>query len=103
MIERRVYADPKWDEKHLELHKQKVRDGEWYNHVYSYLERAKNMGLDTPQGRQALGKVLTSGAHILETAVEELGDMPKPGYTSGEIHPWGLPTDTKEHDARTEP
>lgn len=91
-MERRAYSDKKWGQQHKKLHIEKVKDGEWYNHVYSYLQRAHQFGLDTPEGRQALGKVLTSGVHCLETAVEEFGDMPRPGRSSTDpLEEWGFP------------
>lgn len=92
LIERRIYAGPKWDVKHRDLHVQKVKDGEWYNHVDHYLRSARQLGLDTPRGRQQLGKVLTSAVDILETAVEEFGDMPRPGRSStAPLEEWGVP------------
>lgn len=57
--------------------------------VFSYLDRAERFGLDTHQGRQALGKAVVAAMHILETAVELHGPMPLPGVPSGDIQKWG--------------
>lgn len=89
-IERRVHADPKWNEGE---NRQVARDhmegdphGEWWsNYVGSYLHRASVLGLDTPAGRQALGKATVTLLHMLETAVMVYGPLPQAGMPSGEI------------------
>lgn len=61
----------------------------WSNFIYNYLFRAeKQYGLDTQQGRQAMGKAIVSLLHCLETACWVYGDMPRPGMPSGEVEPW---------------
>jgi len=57
----------------------------WIGFILNYLKRAELFGLDTLQGRQALGKALVTVTHCLETAVEIHGPMPRPGVPSGEI------------------
>lgn len=51
----------------------------------NYIKRAVMFGLDTSQGRQALGKAIVTLTHVLETAVEQYGPMPRPGVPSGVI------------------
>lgn len=58
--------------------------------VFNYLKRVQLFGLDTPQGRQALGKAVMTLIDYLETAVDHHGAMPRPGVPSGEILPWEL-------------
>ena len=60
-------------------------DGEWDVFIGNYLRRAQLFGLDTPQGRQALGKTVVTLMHCLETAVDVFGPMPAPGVPSGVI------------------
>lgn len=59
-----------------------------YSFLLNYLGRARLFGIDTPQGRQAMGKSLVTLTHFLETVVELHGPMPEPGHSSGEIHEW---------------
>lgn len=61
-----------------------------FDFIFSYVKRAQVLGLDNPLGRQALGKAAVTVLHTLETVVEELGPMPEPGYSSGEINEWQL-------------
>ena len=42
----------------------------WHDWAGNYIKRAAMFGLDTPQGRQALGKTVITLIHVLETAVE---------------------------------
>ena len=62
----------------------------WLDFIGNYMKRAQLFGLDTPIGRQALGKTLVTIQHCLETAIMIYGPMPEPGYPSGEIRKWGL-------------
>jgi hypothetical protein len=62
--------------------------GGWEGFIGNYLKRVELFGLDTPQGRQALGKAAVTLIHMLETAVLVHGPMPKPGVPSGEIQEW---------------
>lgn len=87
-IERGQYAGPKWEEENDALQEEVVRNGEWVNFPFSYLQRCR-MGLDQPAARQALGKVITSCSSLLERAIEIYGDMPQPGVSSTEgALPW---------------
>lgn len=91
-IERTTYADGKYaaanhDQIHkaiAELNYAETLDG----FLATYITRAKVLGLDTPAGRQALGKAATTLLDFLEHAVVAHGDMPKPGLASGEIQEW---------------
>lgn len=61
----------------------------WGNFIDNYLFRAeKQYGLQTEQGRQAMGKAIVALMHCLETACYVYGDMPRPGLPSGEVEPW---------------
>jgi hypothetical protein len=60
----------------------------WQNFAGNYLKRVELFGIDTPQGRQAMGKAIVTLMHCLETAMVVHGDLPKPGLTSGEIEEW---------------
>lgn len=99
-VERRDYADRKFSEESeaRDRLKRDTRDypatfhprgdervGEWEGYVFNYLSRVRLFGVDTPLGRQALGKLIVTLTHCLETAVQEHGPMPVPGVSSGEI------------------
>lgn len=51
----------------------------------NYLKRAQMFGLDTEQGRQALGKAASTLIDYMTHAIEIHGPMPQPGFPSGEI------------------
>jgi hypothetical protein len=61
---------------------------DWERFIESYLDRVRLVGLDTPQGRQAMGKAIVTMMHCLETAVECFGEMPMPGTPSGTVQEW---------------
>lgn len=90
-VERRTYADKKYaeGEGNRNMAIQAMRDeglGQtWLNFIGNYQKRAELFGVQTPQGRQALGKMITTLMHCLETAILVYGEMPKPGVPSGEI------------------
>lgn len=92
--ERAEYADFKYAETTESRHKLVVDlqnyglSGEWMVFVGNYLKRVELFGLDTPQGRQALGKLIVTLTHALETSVEVCGPMPAPGVPSGELLEW---------------
>jgi hypothetical protein len=65
----------------------------YFTRVGNYVERARLFGLDTMNGRQALGKATATLAGWLESAVRLYGPMPQPGVPSGD----GL---VKELDSR---
>lgn len=96
-LERGKYADNQQDGKFKdgtiggELRDTLIENANWTDllaFVANYTKRAEMFGLDTEQGRQALGKVLTSATNILEKACEQYGPMPDPGHSSGEVQPW---------------
>ncbi|HWI05565.1 MAG TPA: hypothetical protein VNT52_17295 [Acidimicrobiales bacterium] len=60
-------------------------DGQWSVLVTNYLRRAQLLGLDSMAGRQAMGKLIVSCMHVLETAVDVFGPMPVAGVPSGEV------------------
>jgi hypothetical protein len=93
--ERKQYADIKYSDDTESRHKLILEtqnyglDGEWMVFLGNYLKRAELFGLDTPKGRQALGKAIVTMIHALETAVEYLGPMPEPGHSSSdELEIW---------------
>lgn len=93
--ERNTYADAKWDGNFDDRKRAEVRsdphitdENWWMDFLPSYWQRARVLGLDTPQGRQALAKLIVTYCSLLECAIEEFGDLPAPGHSSGNIHPW---------------
>jgi Domain of unknown function (DUF4406) len=56
----------------------------YFTRVGNYVERARIFGLDTMNGRQALGKAAATLAGWLESAVRLYGPMPQPGVPSGD-------------------
>ena len=57
----------------------------WMNFILNYLKRAELLGVQSAQGRQALGKAIVTCMHALETSIEIFGPMPVPGVPSGEV------------------
>lgn len=97
--ERRTYADLKYAEgkpieealkKDAEQNPRMEADGYQDIDLFisNYLSRVKIFGLDTPSGRQAMGKLIVTLTDHLERAVEIHGPMPMPGVSSGNIHLW---------------
>lgn len=90
-IERAGHADVKYDstlrdEGLVNMQEQGLEmGGYWDDFIKQYLHRASLFGLETPQGRQALGKAIVTAHACLETAIEAFGPMPTPGVPSGEI------------------
>ncbi len=89
----RAYAEAKWEPADAaKAHEDAVeRAGAtmWDDWAWNYVRRATMFGLDTPQGRQALGKAASTLVHVMETAVDRHGPMPAPGVPSGVIEDWG--------------
>lgn len=87
--ERRHYADVKWSGKNKVTNLEKMAtegiSPYWMGFIGNYLRRAEMFGLDTLQGRQALGKALVTITACLEDAVLIHGKMPVPGVASGHI------------------
>lgn len=88
--ERALYADIKFSDENraflVDAMRQEKLGPIWMGFIGNYLKRAELFGLDTLQGRQALGKTIVTLLHCLETAIDEFGPMPTPGVSSGEIH-----------------
>lgn len=89
--ERTKYADRKYETRGknrdalIKAMKTEGMNGIWLVHIQNYIGRANTLGLETLQGRQAMGKAIVTMMHCLETAIEEYGPMPLPGVPSGEI------------------
>lgn len=60
----------------------------WENGVINYWGRVKLQTVKFPQGRQAAAKIITTLVHMLELAIIQYGDLPKPGVSSGQIESW---------------
>lgn len=74
-----------------ENHIKPVLEKDWetiFNFVGNYIKRAEMFGLDTPKGRQAAGKAVTTLLDFIETSMVAYGGMPEPGLNSGEIREW---------------
>lgn len=88
-VERATYADIKFSDENRAFLIDAMRVERlgpiWLGFIGNYLKRAELFGLDTLQGRQALGKTIVTLLHCLETAMDEFGPMPAPGVSSGEI------------------
>ena len=59
-------------------------DDEWRHRLDMYYHRAKVQGLDLPNGRQALAKFVATAVAMLDSVIEEHGELPEPGVPSGE-------------------
>lgn len=90
--EQKLYAEGKWSEPDAAVAHRAALLGDgpttWDGWAGNYLRRAALFGIDTPMGRQALGKTIVTLIHFLETAIDEYGPMPAPGVPSGEIREW---------------
>lgn len=88
-VERLAYAHQKWAPPAAEAAHRASLAGtgptRWEDWAGDYIKRASMFGLDTPQGRQALGKAISTLVHFLATAVVDHGPMPRPGVPSGVI------------------
>lgn len=88
--ERALYADKKYDDEKrhegVRLMATEGLGGEYWDvFLTNYWSRAKLLDVSTPQGRQALGKLIVTFHAALEAAVVAFGPMPEPGVPSGEI------------------
>ncbi len=90
--ERHLYADQKWHEGSNEAHaiqRMATNDQQWwFDYIERYLNQARLQGLDSIQGRQALGKAIITCYSTLETSCLVYGPLPEPGVPSGEINKW---------------
>lgn len=88
-----AYADQKWEE-HRAVHDARMRasgiddDGWWYLQVFQYVRRAQLIGINTPQGRQLIGKCIATLVDCLASVIRVHGDLPEPGHPSGEVRLW---------------
>lgn len=85
--ERKLYADVKYPMSTVEANGGNLTQ-EDIDFVMQYLKRAQLQGLNTPQGRQNLGKAASTLYHFMQGAVICHGPMPEPGYPSGELVSW---------------
>lgn len=93
-IERTEYADKKYNYNEggqqflLDALRNEGLGDTWMNFILNYLKRAELQGIQTPQGRQQLGKTIVTLMSCLEKSIEIYGPMPKPGINSGVIEVW---------------
>jgi len=59
------------------------QDTWWDIQLHQYLDRAKLIELNNPNGRQALGKFVATAIGMLVAAVDEYGELPRAGVSSG--------------------
>jgi len=55
----------------------------WHEQIASKLHRAHVLGVDTPNGRQAIAKCAAAALSLAETAVLVYGELPYGGVESG--------------------
>jgi hypothetical protein len=68
----------------------------WWDQIVGKLQRAHVLGLETPNGRQALAKCGAAVLALLEASVREYGLLPTPGVASGEYLGRLMPIDITE-------
>ncbi len=78
----RGYAEGKWPTGTVDDTITDLRYVEW---VEQYLSRSLVLGLETPLGRQALGKALRTLLAFTESTVRTRGPLPMGGVASGEV------------------
>lgn len=88
--EHAVYSDAKFDEQRPEHDERLREDGIgieswWRLQVFQYVQRAHVLGLETPQGRQALAKGLAAYTGLLESTIRVHGPLPPAGVSSGTV------------------
>jgi hypothetical protein len=59
-------------------------DSWWSSQLRHYLVRARDAGLETPAGRQAMAKFVATAIALLESSVRLYGSLPGPGVRMGE-------------------
>ena len=77
----RAYAEAKWEPEKVDA----ITPEEYEGWVMQYLHRAIVLGVENPNGKQALGKALRTLTGMTESIVRRHGDLPAPGVPSGEI------------------
>lgn len=60
----------------------------WDAQLENYFYRARVLGLNNENGRQALAKFVSTAVGMLAATVQEYGLLPRPGVTSGDIQEW---------------
>lgn len=88
--ERAGHAGAKWPAEHQDAITRGENDIPWRRWLLQYLDRALLLGLDTPNGKQALGKFVVTAVAMLESVERVHGPLPAPGHPSGEIEEWEL-------------
>lgn len=89
-IEQEQYADLKFGDQRpqhdQEMLKDKIsEDSWWYNQFAQYIQRARVLGLENPNGRQALVKCSAALIGCIESMIRVYGDLPEAGHSSGNI------------------
>lgn len=56
----------------------------WSSQLQYYLERARELGIETPGGREALAKFVATAIALLESSVRLYGWLPMPGIRMGQ-------------------
>ena len=59
--------------------------GWWWRQLMNYFHRARVLGLDTANGRQALAKFTATACGLTESVIRVHGPLPEPGYPSGHV------------------
>ena len=69
---------------------ERATDERWWLHngICNYWSRVRIVTVRKALGRQAAAKIITALVHMLELAIVQYGDLPKPGVTSGQIEEW---------------
>jgi hypothetical protein len=62
-----------------------MNDSWWWNQMVMYIHRSAILGLETPNGRQALAKFVATACGMLESVVRTHGPLPTPAQSSGNI------------------
>jgi hypothetical protein len=60
----------------------------WSQQFASYTQRVALLGVDTPQGVQAVLKLAATAIACSEHAAARMGSLPRPGLSSGYIEEW---------------
>lgn len=87
------YADPKFTASRpghdMEMaHAGIADDSWWYNQFAQYIQRARVLGIENPNGRQALAKCCAALTGCIESMIRVHGPLPEPGHSSGYINEW---------------
>jgi hypothetical protein len=78
--------DLKQDAEHIhQFTNSEIGEDTWWDiQLHQYLDRAKLIGLDNVNGRQALGKYVATAIGMLVAAVDKYGELPHAGVPSGQ-------------------